>query len=139
VSAREKQNSRARRPADEPSPAATPSSSIDLVHAHKVFEALFTLTVLGYLRELARVVRPGGRVVFDAMTEGCLDARVLERWMALGALHGVYPAVLPRSLVLGMAQDWGLRLLGSFIVPMKPGSTECFVFLSERKVQQDGV
>jgi len=125
-------------PTDGKSLAATPSSSIDLVHAHKVFEALSTLTALGYLREMARVVRPGGRVIFDAMTEGCLDAQVLERWMAAGAIHGAYPAVLPRSLVLGLAQAWGLRLLGSFIVPMKPGSTECFVFLSERQSEQNG-
>jgi SAM-dependent methyltransferase len=108
--------------------AATPSRSVDLVHAQKVFEAVPTVTALGYLCEMARVVRAGGRIVFDAMTEGCLDPLALERWCSAGALHGIYPAALPRAVVLEVLESRGLRLRGSFFLPMKPGSIECFVF-----------
>lgn len=34
---------------------------------------------VGYLREMARVVRPGGVVAFDVVTENCMDETVTER------------------------------------------------------------
>ncbi|MCA1674327.1 MAG: class I SAM-dependent methyltransferase, partial [Actinobacteria bacterium] len=49
----------------------TKSASVDLVHAHKVFVYIPFVTTVGYLQEMARVVRPGGAVAFDVVTEDC--------------------------------------------------------------------
>ena len=51
----------------------TPDGSVDLVHAHKLFVYCEFFTTVGYLEEMARVVRPGGAVAFDIVTEECLD------------------------------------------------------------------
>ena len=45
--------------------ASTRDASIDLVHAQKVFVYLPFYATAGYIAEMARVVRPGGTVVFD--------------------------------------------------------------------------
>jgi len=56
----------------------TPDGSIDLVHAHKVFVYIEFCITAGYLEEMARVVRPGGVVAFDIVTEECLDDEVVR-------------------------------------------------------------
>ena len=61
----------------------TPSNSIDLVQAHKVFPGQPTLTTCRYFDEMARVVRNGGKVVFDIVTEECLGDDILANWISL--------------------------------------------------------
>jgi len=115
-------------PTDGKTLAATPSGSIDLVHAHKVFPSTPTIVTCRYLEEMARVLRAGGKAVFDVMTEPCLDDDTLKQWLATDVHHGAYPAMMPRQYVLDLLGRRGLSLVGSFFVPMKPGRTECFVF-----------
>ncbi|MGC5041162.1 methyltransferase domain-containing protein [Streptomyces sp. DT190] len=64
--------------------APTPDGSIDLVQAHKVFNTLTFLGAARYFFEMARVTRPGGRIVFDVMTETCLDPATMRAWAARG-------------------------------------------------------
>jgi hypothetical protein len=115
-------------PTDGRSLAATPSESIDLVHAHKVFSGTPFLVTVRYFSEMARVVVPGGKVVFDLVTEPCMDAEILANWLSTGAGYQLYPSLLPRQYVIGFFERRGLSCDGTFMVPMKPGIAECFVF-----------
>lgn len=46
---------------------------------------------------MARVTRPGGRIVFDVMTETCLDPSAVRAWATEGGSgHDSYPAAMPR-------------------------------------------
>jgi len=117
------------RPTDGKTLSATASDSIDLVQAHKVFSITPFMTTCGYLAEMARVVKPGGFVVFDMITECCLDDDTLERWMLSGIGHCSYPAPIPREIVLRFFQKRGVSIAGSFKVPLGPGTTECMIFV----------
>ena len=108
--------------------AATPSASIDLVQAHKVFVVTPLLATFSYLLEMARVVRPGGMVVFDVMTEACIDDATIQRWLAANINWGLYPGMCSRQVVIDLLTGRGLSLVGTFLEPMRPGSTECMVF-----------
>jgi methyltransferase family protein len=106
----------------------TPSGSVELVMAHKVFPGTPFLTTIRYLGEMARVVAPGGRVVFDVITEACMDAPILERWLASGAGYQSYPNPHSRQYIVEFFARHHCTLDGSFTVSMEPGLTECMVF-----------
>jgi hypothetical protein len=108
--------------------ASTPSSSIDLVQAHKVFVCLLFLNACSYFGEIARITRPGARVVFDVMTEQCIDHAMVPAWLKTGVGTRTYPAIMPRKFVLDYFQANGFTPVGSFIAPMNPGKTECMAF-----------
>jgi len=106
---------------------ATPANSVDLVQAHKVFSAIPLLNTLGYWQEIARVTRPGGFAVFDVVTEACLDPSMIARWIDSGLHLGSYPAAVPRAVVVRYFESQKFSYVGSFVVPMGPGTTETFV------------
>jgi SAM-dependent methyltransferase len=112
------------KPADGRTLAATPDQSVDLVHAHKVYVYLEFFAIVGYLEEMARVVRPGGIVAFDCVTEPCLDKRTVETWMKWGTIY----RPVPREWVLDFLRERGLELLGSHFTPLPPGRSELLVF-----------
>ncbi len=72
----------------------TRDASVDLVHAHKVFVYLEFYATAGYLKEMARVVRPGGTVAFDIVTEGCLDDETVGTWARDGTIYRPVPRVM---------------------------------------------
>jgi hypothetical protein len=115
-------------PSDGTTLAHTPSNSIDLVQAHKVFVCLLFLTTCNYFTEIVRVTRPGARVIFDLMTEDCIDNTIVPMWLKTGVGTRTYPAIMPKKFVVEFFGGHGFDMLGSFIVPMKPGKTECMVF-----------
>jgi SAM-dependent methyltransferase len=115
-------------PTDGESLASTPSASIDLVHAHKVFVSTSFLVTLRYFDEMARVTRPGGRVLFDVMTEDCVDDATTNKWLAVDFDAGFYPAIVPRRTVVDFFHERGLRLVGSRRGSMAPGFNEVFLF-----------
>jgi len=115
------------RPTNGSTLAHTPSGSVDLAHAHKTFPALSFLSTCRYLAEMARVVRVGGKVVFDVVTEDCMDARTLRDWLATGSGYGEYPNVMPRSEIEDLFARLKLRCEGEFLESMKPGVTHYFV------------
>jgi hypothetical protein len=116
------------RPTDGKTMSSTHTGSIDLVHAHKVFVATSFLTTCSYWHEMIRVLRHKGHVVFDIITESCMDETVMQRWLKSQWNQGTYPAIMPRDFTIGFFRERGIRLVGSFYVPMKPGKTETFVF-----------
>lgn len=116
-------------PTDGTSLRATPAASIDLVHAHKVFSTVTFATSAGYWCEMDRVIKPGGYIVFDVMTERCLPPAAIETWAGRGIpSHSSYPAAMPSEAVTGFFTARGFKLIGSFLSPMPPGQTEVLVF-----------
>ena len=116
--------------ADGVSLAQTPSGSIDLVHSHKVFTGLRFVTILGYFREMIRVTRDGGRIVFDVMTEDCFDDcfddKAVENWLDPAASWA--NCMFSKRFITNFFTTRGLGFEGSFLIPMKPGITQYFVF-----------
>jgi hypothetical protein len=114
--------------ADGLSLAQTPSSSIDLVHAHKVFIGLPFLAAYGYFLEMVRVLAPEGKIVFDLVTEGCMREEIVKRWLAARGGYQAYPNLFPRQYVIDFFASKKLALEGAFTVANEPGETECMVF-----------
>ncbi|MFF3940951.1 methyltransferase domain-containing protein [Streptomyces phaeofaciens] len=112
--------------------APTPDGSIDLVQAHKVFNTVTFLCASRYFFEMARVTRPGGRIVFDVMTETCLEPAVVRAWATQGgAGHDSYPAAMPRQTCVDLFATLGCSLQAGFLAPMGVASTEVLVFKKE--------
>ena len=105
----------------------TADASVDLVHAHKVFVYLEFSATVGYLEEMARVVRPGGVVAFDILTENCLVDETVHRWAKYGTIY----RPIPHRWAVEFLQRRGLTLLGSHLVPLTEGMTELMVFRRE--------
>ncbi len=123
-----KEYSVALQPTDGYSLAATADASVDLVQAHKVFSTVPFMVTCCYWHEMARVIRPGGWAAFDVVTESCLGGDVLRAWARSDIRNGSFPAVMPRKVAVDFFTSKGFALAGNFVVPMKPGSTELFVF-----------
>lgn len=119
-------------PADGQSLKYTLSGSIDVVMANKVFVYVPFLTTCRYWQEMVRVVRQGGKVVFDIVTEACMDETTLGKWLASGM---VYPSIMPKQYAVDFFVSRGFRLMDSIFVPMRPGRTECMVFVAEGRDQ----
>jgi SAM-dependent methyltransferase len=113
------------RPADGHALSATATESIDLVQAHKLFVYIPFATTVGYLDEMARVVRPGGVVAFDIVTEDCLDEQAAKTWVAENAV--IY-MMTPRAWTVDLLERRGLDLLGSHFEPLSGALTELLVF-----------
>ncbi|GIK40329.1 MAG: hypothetical protein BroJett011_41620 [Chloroflexota bacterium] len=118
-------------PTDGKSLAYTPSCSIDLVQAHKVLPGQPSLTICRYFVEMARVVRDGGKVVFDVVTEDCLDNATLEQWFVADGGYQHYPCLMPKQYTIDFFCERHFSFDGSFLVPMAPGKTECLVFTKQ--------
>jgi SAM-dependent methyltransferase len=102
----------------------TADASVDLVHAQKVFVYLEFYATAGYIDEMARVVRPGGTVAFDVVTESCLAPETVRTWTKHGSIY----RPVPREWVVGFMQGRGLTLRGSHFAALPPGVTELLVF-----------
>jgi SAM-dependent methyltransferase len=122
-----------RRRADGLTLPETADDSVDLLQAHKVFVCTPFLTTMSYFSEVARVVRKGGKVVFDMVTEDCMGEANLAKWAEAGFHLGSYPNLLPRRFVVDFFLGHGFVLDGTFTIPMEPGMTECFVFTRKSK------
>ena len=108
---------------------ATPDNSVDLVQAHKVFNTLTFLGACRYFFEMARVTRPGGRIVFDVMTETCLDPETMRVWATKGGSgHDSFPAAMPRRTCVDLFATLGFSLEAGFLAPLGVASTEVLVF-----------
>jgi len=107
----------------------TESGSVDLIHAHKVFPGLPFLITASYFREMARVVRNGGWVVFDILTEACFSREHLDAWFDEEPWEWEWsPRMVARDYTVGMFAERGIFLVSSFQVPLFPAITECMVF-----------
>jgi hypothetical protein len=71
--------------------SGTPTSSCGLVHAHGVFIYLSMLDAYQYFREMLRVCRPQGWIVFDFFKAESFDEATILKWLAH---EERYPVVL---------------------------------------------
>ena len=115
-------------PTDGRTLSHTLSNSIDLVQAHKVFVCTPFLTTCRYLQEISRVTRDDAWVVFDIVTEDCMDGATLESWFKTDINFPTYPVVTPKQYVIDFLRRHGFAFIASFQVAMEPGKTECMVF-----------
>lgn len=111
-------------PSDGRTLASTDSASVDLVHAQKVFVYLEFWVTASYLAEMARVVRPGGVVAFDIVSEDCIDDQVLAEWIRSGSIF----RPVPREWVTAFLGRQGLTYLGSHVTRLTEGNSELMVF-----------
>lgn len=111
-------------PSDGSSLNHTASQSADLVHAHGVFVYLPFLTTYRYFHEMARVVAEQGYIVFDILSEDCLDEAKVSEWLRSGQY---YPCMLSRQYVLQLFKSWGFALLGEFTGRLTPGASHYMV------------
>jgi SAM-dependent methyltransferase len=115
-------------PTDGMTLPATAAATIDLVHAHKVLPGQPSLAICHYYAEMARVVRTGGKVVFDVVTEECMPDKILAEWLRLQSSYQHYPCLIPKQFTIDFFQSKGFTFDGSFLIPMKPGLTNYLVF-----------
>ena len=99
-------------PADGGSLSSTASESIEFVHAHGVLVYTPFLVTCAYLKEMARVVRQGGCLVFDILSNDTLCPDLIEKW--LKSPHR-YPALFPKECVFNFLH--GFDLIEARIIP----------------------
>jgi len=114
------------RPCDGSSLSASADQSVDLVQAHKVMVYLEFWTVVSYMNEMARVVRPGGVVAFDVITEECLRDDVVARWLEERSIF----RPLPKQWVIDYMERRDVKFVGSSRTPLPFGESELLVFKS---------
>jgi hypothetical protein len=111
--------------------AHTPTRSIDLIHAHKVASSVLTFrTICDYFVEMERIVRDGGMVVFDLVTEACLDQVTIDKW--LGTKFELPISMVSEQYAIDFFCKRGLSFVGSFFVPMEPVKSQYFVFTKDQ-------
>lgn len=108
--------------------SSTPDTSIDLVQVHKVFVCTPFLITCRYFLEMNRVAKRNAHIVFDIVTERCMDDATLGLWIAEPPDHGNFPAIFPREFAIRFFEERHAHFVGSFFVPMRPGRTEVLVF-----------
>jgi SAM-dependent methyltransferase len=112
-------------PADGRTLGHTATGSVDLVHAQRLFVYLPFVITIGYLEEMARVVRPGGAVAFDIVTEDCMNEAATESWVSRNEI--IY-SMIPRQWTIDLLGRSGLSLRGSALAPLSGGTSELLVF-----------
>lgn len=104
--------------------AATADGSMELVHAHGVFASLKVIACLAYFREIARITRPGGHVVFDVISEDCLGGGDVERWLETPLR---YVNFLSKPLVTAFFERHGFRLADAWLQPLMVFGTSAYL------------
>ena len=103
---------------------STKDNSIDLVHAHGVFVYLPFFDSLRYFEEIDRITTTSSYIVFDCMTEDCLDTKTLNKWLES---EYSYPKLLPEKHVFDFFQNGKYKLIGNFFTPYGKGKSKYFV------------
>jgi len=107
----------------------TSSMSANLVHAHGVFVYLPFLVSYRYWKEIWRITKENGFVVFDIVSEDCLDQETVDKW--LNSIHN-YPSFLSKDYVTSVFGKNGFSLVKSFKNRYGKGSSEYLVFTRNR-------
>jgi SAM-dependent methyltransferase len=111
-------------PCDGRTLSSTETASVDLVHAQKVFVYIDFWATANYLSEMARVVRPGGIVAFDVVSEDCLDEVAVKHAMEHGSIY----RLTPRTWAINFLTSRGLSYVGHYFPVLPPGTSELMVF-----------
>lgn len=112
-------------PTDGVSLQYTADDSVDLIHSHGVFVYLPFLDSLRYFKEIDRVSNQNVIIVFDCLTEDCLNDKSLNKW--LESDHN-FPQVLPEKYIFNFFPKEKYDLMGNFFTPYGQGRSKYFVF-----------
>lgn len=113
-------------PADGLSLRFTSEKSVDLIHAHGVFVYLPFLVSYRYWKEIWRIAKIGGFVVFDIFSEDCLQKGLIEKW--LESEHS-YPCFLSKDFTVSLFTAHGFALVKTFTHRYGEGKSEYLVFV----------
>lgn len=113
-------------PTDGMKLTTTPDRTIDLVHTHKVLNGLKILNICQYFVEMVRVVNEHGVIVFDILTEDCLDEETMQKWLTSGADY--ITSMTTKQFAIDFFVRRGFDYVGSFFAISMPGKTNYFVF-----------
>lgn len=112
-------------PADGKTLHQTKDASTDVVLSVGTFVYLPFLTAAGYWEECCRIVRPGGHVVIDFLTESCMTDDLIQHWRDSGAY---YPVVHCRSYIEAFFRARNCTPIRIFHRPFAGAISECMVF-----------
>jgi SAM-dependent methyltransferase len=112
--------------ADGVSLKQTPAHSVNLLHAHGVFVYLPFLISYRYWKEIWRVMKSGGFVVFDIISEDCLDALTVKKWLI--SEHS-YLSFLSKDYVVSVFGKHGFSLFKTFTNRYGKGRSEYLIFV----------
>lgn len=104
---------------------ATADNSIDIIHSHGVFVYLSFFDSLRYFKEIDRVSSKNAIIVFDCITEDCLDEKSLNKWLKSDYN---FPRILPEKYILDFFPSSKYKLIGNFFTPYGQGKSKYFVF-----------
>jgi SAM-dependent methyltransferase len=86
-------------------------NSIDLVHAHGVFVYLSLINSFRYFKEMLRVTKKGGYIVFDLYTDEVFDLIALNKWLIS---EHEYPVIIPVELINGFFTNNNCQIIDKF-------------------------
>lgn len=112
--------------ADGVSLRQTQAHSVDLLHAHGVFVYLPFLVSYSYWKEIWRVMKSGGFVVFDIISEDCLDELAVEKWLMS---ENRYPCFLSKDYLVSLFGKHGFALFKTFTTRYGEGQSLYLVFV----------
>lgn len=101
-------------------------ASVDLVLAHAVFVYIPMLSSMKYLVECARVLKPGGMLVFDVFSDLRFGFQTVNTW--LNDRNGyVFAVVIADSLIREFAQSHGMRIVETFDTPLHASKSTYYI------------
>lgn len=112
-------------PTDGKSLKSTENKSIDILQAHGVFVYIPFFDSLRYFNEIDRVTQNGSFIVFDCITEDCLDEKSLNDW--INSDYN-YPCLLTENYIFNCFPSMKYELLGTFFTKYGQGKSKYFVF-----------
>jgi SAM-dependent methyltransferase len=120
--------------ADGVSLKQTSEHSVDLLHAHGVFVYLPFLVSYRYWIEMWRVIRNGGIVIFDIISEDCLDEKTVGNWLNTEI---DYPCFHSRKFLVSLFGKHGFSLVKTFMNRYGEVKSEYLVFIRDKSAEQD--
>lgn len=112
-------------PADGFSLNPTRDESINLVHAHGLFVYIPFFDSLRYFKEIDRITKKNSVIIFDSITEDCLDSDSLNSW--INSKYN-YPRIIPKKYIDKYFPKNKYKLVGNFFTPYGKGKSKYFVF-----------
>jgi len=89
----------------------TPNNSVDMVHAHAVFVYLPIVTAIGYLREIDRVLKPGGMVCFDWYYDTDWSLLTFRAWEYKNMR---FPVIVSRTMIENCFKELNFVIVDEF-------------------------
>jgi SAM-dependent methyltransferase len=103
-------------------------NSVDLITAHGVFVYVPFLDAVRYYIEMARVVKPGGYIIFDVLSEKSFEAPYLSKWL-VG--KRTYPLFSSSEFVTKIFSENGCTFVNEFTAPIGDGIAHYLVYLKK--------